>query len=85
MAIWKKYLSTHFKKPVAALFNDQPIELDFHLKENGNLEILTESDPSNLWKFLITAPLTLWRKPLQDFIQVPFLQYGPAIKEAILL
>lgn len=80
LLIWKKHLSTHFKKPVAALFNDQPIELDFPLKENGNLEILTESDPKSL-EVLNHSTSHLMAQAVARLYPGALFTVGPAIKE----
>ncbi|MBP5836084.1 threonine--tRNA ligase [Candidatus Phytoplasma meliae] len=78
--IWKEHLSTSLNKPVAAFFNQNPIELNYPLKENGDLEILTPTDLKVL-EILNHSAAHLMAQAIQRLYPQALLTIGPAIKE----
>ncbi|MBS2126255.1 threonine--tRNA ligase ['Fragaria x ananassa' phyllody phytoplasma] len=78
--IWKECLSTSLNKPVAAFFNQNPIELNYPLKENGDLEILTQTDVKVL-EILNHSAAHLMAQAIQRIYPQALLTIGPVIKE----
>ncbi|WP_349401941.1 threonyl-tRNA synthetase [Candidatus Phytoplasma solani] len=80
LEIWKTLLKTTFKKPVAALFNQKLVELNYSLMQDGTLEILTEENPKSL-DVLNHSTTHLMAHAIQRLYPQVLLTIGPAIRE----
>ncbi|CAM11353.1 Threonyl-tRNA synthetase [Candidatus Phytoplasma australiense] len=80
LEIWKNWLKKTLKKPVAALFNQKFIELDYPLTQDGDLEILAESNPKSLF-VLNHSTAHLMAQAIQRLYPNALFTIGPAIKE----
>ncbi|CCP88141.1 threonine--tRNA ligase [Candidatus Phytoplasma solani] len=80
LSIWKEFLAVTLKKPVAALFNQKLIELNFPLTQDGELEILTEENRKSL-DVLNHSTAHLMAQAIKRLYPQALLTIGPAIKE----
>ncbi|WP_373375602.1 threonine--tRNA ligase [Candidatus Phytoplasma solani] len=80
LSIWKEFLAVTLKKPVAALFNQKLIELNFPLIQDGELEILTEENRKSL-DVLNHSTAHLMAQAIKRLYPQALLTIGPAIKE----